>query len=143
MAWISFNDLARHGSMRGQSGRIDKAIAQDVIRITMHKNNKSKSEILIFYIGMNICKKARFINGDLMEILWDPDAVTGMIRRVKGFGYSLTVPGGNGKASSKLGMTWRHGMIRPNGCVVAEQIVLKDEGILFSLPTGSFSYDKD
>jgi hypothetical protein len=103
-----------------------KGVAAYALRISIHKS---------------LAKKARLIEGDVIQFGFNQQKGVGIIRRVNGDGYKLS---GCSKKSGRLYIkpNWRKSempsMVQPVGCPSE----IKDEGIVFMLPD-CVSFDRN
>ena len=88
-----------------------------------------------FTLGELLLKKARIINGDKVEVLFDPNDKTGLIRRTDkaSVAWSISVRGTN-KKSADVRITWFPGMPSIAAAAQCESVTVGDEGILFAFP---------
>jgi len=89
----------------------------------------------VFYIGMDIMKKARMIVGDRAEVLKSDCGGYGLIKRVNEGGVKV---GMNGKARNcaKISFTKTGALPEVRNRVTVQNVVISDEGILFDWPKG-------
>jgi hypothetical protein len=110
--------------------------------ITLKNKGKKTPPPTSFYIGTKLTKKARFILGDKLDVLYDKESGLGLIKRMLPTqrGNTLTHSGQKkGHTCSAYGLT-----VGPKyfdfpyteSTINLENVTIDDEGILFSWPKG-------
>lgn len=135
MAFVSAQKLLDEcGSPSGRRGRAGGSDVKFATDITRKHGNKDPSPIysVRFSLSAEIMKKARFMPGDKVDVLFDPENNAGLIQRTTSGGWSLSQTSTSPRISIKL--TWRPGLptIASTGCCTDIQVV--DEGIMFRFP---------
>ena len=99
-----------------------------------HSKNK-KQYAAVFYIGINLIKKARFIDGDRIDILKSNDGKYGLLKRVPTGGRALSKK--HAKNTGKISGIYNESLPWVNSITTLENVVIDDEGILFEWPAST------
>ena len=102
----------------------------------INKKTGSKHPSVSFYIGINLMQQARFIKGDMFDILWDKEAGLGLIKRMpNGSKYGHHICTKIGKTYGVLQFTTSTEILPDIPTVVnLENVSVDNEGILFAWP---------
>ena len=99
------------------------------------RHQKGGETYLAFSIGPNIVDSASFINGDKVDILWDPEDRMGIIRRDNSIGRMLKV---SQSGRARIVLKWSEGMPRPRDGKLThiKDIQVKNGELMFDFPNG-------
>lgn len=134
--------IEEHGrptSTRARSSRADVKFATD---ITRSHRCRSPSPIysVRFSLSKEVIKKARFMPGDKVDVLFDKENSAGLIRRTTSGGWTLSQTTTSPRISIKF--TWCPGLPTIASTGDCTDIQVTDEGIMFRFPEGtSFTHN--
>lgn len=137
MGYISFSEVARnHGMATRHSGPGSPVH----LLLTCTAESRHHKARLRFTVKESLVKKARWQPGDRVDVLWDPEAKMGLMKRVKDGGFALSFKKdkktGEYEPSGQVQFVYRSEMGMPfvPGTHPIVQADVTDEGIMFELP---------
>jgi len=126
---VEFKSIFTNVRRGGSSNRDVK----NGLAYAINKGSGKNDLVAVFYIGINLMKKAKFIAGDRMDIQKSADGKYGLIKRINKGGYALSMK--HTKNTGKISTSFIDELPRVNSLTVLENVVVDDEGILFEWPT--------
>ena len=129
MAFKSILTDSRRSSHR--SGR--DAANEVAMTYTQKAKDQSRPKEVVFYVGVNLAKKARFMPGDLIDIQQDTESGLGLFTRTaNGHGRKLG-PAGS-KNYFRISTRCTDNFPFYEKLTVLEGVAVQDEGIVFVWP---------
>lgn len=137
MAFISAQKLleecGRPASNRSRASS-EISFATDITRTHSGKNPDPIYSVR-FSLSQEIIKKARFMPGDKVDILFDPERNAGLIKRTSSGGWALSQTNSSPRIAIKF--TWRPGLPTIANTAGCTEVQVTDEGIMFRFPEGT------
>ena len=115
-------------------------VRRDVKNEIAYNINKASREKeghfqFILYVGINLIKKARLIDGDRVDVQMSQDGKYGLIKRVPSGGRALSRK--HAKNTGKIAGAYNESLPWVNSIITLENVVIDDEGILFEWPAST------
>lgn len=133
MTFISVSEYARKNGVTLRSGlRVngDVVISHYSAGKPRGKEKRERSN-LVMRLSKQITKESRWVAGDRIDILFDPETRRGLLQRVGDGGCKLIAASKN---SFSIQCTWYPGMPTVPRSMACKNAKVTDEGILFDLP---------
>ena len=127
-------ECGRPAGRRGSAGGSDVKFATDITR-KHGKKDPSPIHSVRFSLSEEIIKKARFMPGDKVDVLFDKENNAGLIRRTTSGGWTLSQTTTSPRISIKF--TWCPGLPTIASTGDCTNIQVTDEGITFRFPEGT------
>ena len=111
------------------------------LSISSYVNSGSLRKTIVFQIGVNILKKARYMIGDYVDIQQSEDGQYGLIKRVTDGGRKISSSlsqkerkAGRSPSTGTVSFKSVESLDHVSKQVFIENVCIKDEGILFDWP---------
>ena len=122
-----FKTPANYG--RGVKRDVKNEIAYNINKASREKEGKFQ---FILYVGINLIKKARFMDGDRVDVQISQDGKYGLIKRITTGGRALSRK--HAKNTGKIAGAYNEVLPWVDSITTLENVVVDDEGILFEWP---------
>jgi len=138
---MAFKTLQELTGVEAKRGNHSKIPSDQILFATDKRSKGDKGSLFCMRIGIPVktAKKARFVAGDKVEVLFDVADRVGLVRRVSSGGYTLCKHHENSRLTVKA--TYYPGMPTVSDSVGCLSDVT-DDGIVFMLPD-SVSFEKN
>jgi hypothetical protein len=135
--FTSASEIATVRSRR-RSGARTRTTANLVFTTTTTGTNGGRvRSALVFAVYPDLMKQARWQANDRIDVLFDAEDRTGLLKRVTAGGYALTPRGEKVGAAHQVKFTWYEGMPFIEEGAEVTDYSLTDEGVLFTFPEGT------
>ena len=144
MGFISVNEYRNRSGVTSGRGGWNAHTGEDLVishdLASCNKPGTKKRTSLRIRVSSGVLKQARWVIGDRIEMLFDPEAGLGLLRRVSVGGNALC---GRSKSSgATLTTSWYEGMPSVFPSAACQNVVVDEEGVLFQLP-GDVSFTEN
>lgn len=141
MGFLSLTEIKKSNThMRVANAGVKQCeLTVSVAKGYLRKSDNVQTYALTFRIRNDLLEKARFLNGDIVDVLFDPDQGIGLIRRNND--GAMTLHAGKSEPNScRISITLRSGMPAVKSTRACESVEVNNEGIMFTLPDEYFIY---
>lgn len=133
MAFVNLSELSSLGrdnkQFRGEYDLLITVASKD-------RKNKKGDLAIVFHIGPKLSRQYRIIRGDRVNVLFDKESRTGLIKRTTGKGQKIGGPTDGKRGALRVQLTFKPemGIYPPEEGIFPETVTINDEGILFDVP---------